>query len=97
MIIASQQHKTLIRSRVEVPHDLMMSAYRDRAEDIKDFGIGWMSNAARDMFKIAVVMAGFDCKELTMEIIRRKGSRSGMVNCATVENSMSELCERERE
>ena len=57
----------------------------------QNYGDGWMTKNARDLYKIATRIAGFDEKQLSDAIVRKKGNRSGMVNMATVEDSMEEL------
>lgn len=96
MTLSNEDYRTLCQGYIDgderVPHDLMMAALKSRADDLSpDFGEGWMSNAARDMTRIAICLAGFDQQQLIVEIIRRKGDRKGRVNQTTVLNSMDAL------
>jgi len=55
---------------------------------------GWGSRNAEDMFKIATRLAGFDAKELMLEIHRRQRGRDAKVNEATVLAAMQTVKDR---
>ena len=56
------------------------------------FNLKWMSVNAHDMAMIAVRLAGFDCKELFLEIHKLQGRRIGAkVNETTVTHAMQNL------
>lgn len=57
-------------------------------------GAGWGSAAAEDMFRVATMLAGFDARELMLEIHRRTAhSRAEKVNEPTVLAAMQTLIE----
>lgn len=56
-----------------------------------DFGQGWMSGSARDLFKILTLIAGADAKKLVAEINRIHRRRDANVNAATVLRAMGNL------
>ena len=55
---------------------------------------GWGSKIAEDLFKIATNLAGFDRKELMLEIHRRQRGRDATVNEATVLAAMQTIYDR---
>ena len=55
---------------------------------------GWGSKNAEDLFKIATNLAGFDRKELMLEIHRRQRGRDATVNEATVLAAMQTIYDR---
>lgn len=57
----------------------------------------WGSRNAEDMFRIAVVLAGFDPRELMLEIHRRQNGRNAKVNEATVLAAMDTLYRKAHE
>lgn len=56
----------------------------------KDFGKSWMSNNARDLFKIAIYFGGFDAKVLALRLAQAP-SRGETINTATVERILNEM------
>jgi len=55
------------------------------------FGVGWMSNPAIDMLKIAVHIAGFDKDDMVTAISFLQQGRLAKVNVSTVEKAMALL------
>jgi len=84
-------------------HKEWLQEVKGRLEDFSSDGLwdAWIGVAftrpAQDMFRIAIGLANFEPKELIREILRRKGGRDGLINAATVENSMGLLYDREQE
>lgn len=56
-----------------------------------DFGKGWLTNNAADLFRIAVAFGGFDAKELTMRLYRIRPDNGRLINMATVERALGEI------
>jgi len=54
------------------------------------------SKPARDMFAIAIKLAGFDRTELFLEICRRQRGRGQRINEPTVLNAMQAIVDRDR-
>lgn len=55
-----------------------------------EFGLGWMSENARNLMKIAVYLGGFDPVTLAQALIR--ASKPGRIlNCASVDRVLGEI------
>lgn len=52
--------------------------------------LDWITKAGRDLVRIAVCMAGFNCKELVGRLARVR-SRGERINAATVERVLAEI------
>lgn len=55
------------------------------------------SNNGHDLYQIAVLMAGFDAKELMREICKMQRDWSRKVSARTVENAMAAIADRDPE
>jgi len=55
-----------------------------------DFGEGWMTKSARDLARIAVMLAGFDAKDLAIRLARVR-ARGARINYATVNRILGEM------
>lgn len=57
----------------------------------KNFGEGWLTNAAADLAKIAITFGGFDAGELVLMITKLQKNKGAMkANIATVEKALRE-------
>jgi hypothetical protein len=56
----------------------------------RDFGKGWMTQAARDLARVAAGFGGYDTRELARRLTRA-GSAKRMLNAATVERVLDEM------
>ena len=54
------------------------------------WGKDWMTEAARDLLRIAVAFGGFDFKELALRLTKVK-TRGDKINTRTVERVMSQM------
>lgn len=54
----------------------------------------WLSIPARDLFQVAIMLAGFAARELVLEITRLQGGCSRKANINTVEQAMQNIMDR---
>lgn len=74
----------------------ILDQIRARAAELAPtFGDGWLTKSASDLVRIAVVLAGFDRRELIPRLARVR-SRGTLLNARTVERVMGEISDEHK-